>query len=88
MLLYFEAPLAMPAVLTGLRTGLTLSIIGAVVGEFILGDQGLGGLLTIARSNFDTPLVFATLFMLMLLASSLYGVARFIEAHLLRILGE
>lgn len=88
MLLHFEAPLAMPAVLTGLRTGLTLSIIGAVVGEFILGDQGLGGLLTIARSNFDTPLVFATLFMLMLLASSLYGVARFIEARLLRILGE
>ncbi len=74
----------MPSVLTGLRTSLTLSIIGAVVGEFILGDQGLGGLLTIARSNFDTPLVFATLFMLMLMASAMYGVARLIEGRVLR----
>lgn len=84
MLRHFEAPLAMPAIMTGLRTGLTLSIIGAVVGEFILGDQGLGGLLTIARSNFDTPLVFATLFMLMLMASAMYGIARLIEGRLLR----
>lgn len=84
MLRHFEAPLAMPAVLTGLRTSLTLSIIGAVVGEFILGDQGLGGLLTIARSNFDTPLVFATLFMLMLMASAMYGIARLIEGRVLR----
>lgn len=84
LLRHFEAPLAMPSVLTGLRTSLTLSIIGAVVGEFILGDQGLGGLLTIARSNFDTPLVFATLFMLMLMASAMYGVARLIEGRVLR----
>lgn len=84
LLRHFEAPLAMPAVLTGLRTSLTLSIIGAVVGEFILGDQGLGGLLTIARSNFDTPLVFATLFMLMLMASAMYGIARLIEGRVLR----
>lgn len=84
LLRYFEAPLAMPAILTGVRTGLTLSIIGAIVGEFILGDQGLGGLLTVARSNFDTPLVFATLFMLMAMASAMYGIARLLEGRILR----
>lgn len=79
---YFEAPLAVPAVLAGMRTSLTLSITGAVVGEFVLGDRGLGGLLTIARGNFDTPLVFATLLTLTLLAAAMYGIARLVERRL------
>lgn len=79
MLVHIEAPLSLPAVLAGMRTALTLSITGAVVGEFVLGDRGLGGLILIARGNFDTPLVFATLFMLMLLASLMYGIARLVE---------
>ncbi|HUY76896.1 MAG TPA: ABC transporter permease subunit [Ktedonobacterales bacterium] len=74
-----EAPLAAPVILAGLRTSVTLSVTGAVVGEFVLGDQGLGGLLTIARGSFDTPLVFATLLMLALLTAALYGCARTIE---------
>lgn len=82
LLLHIEIPLALPAVLAGMRTALTLSITGAVVGEFVLGDRGLGGLILIARGNFDTPLVFATLLMLMLLASALYGVARLVERRL------
>jgi NitT/TauT family transport system permease protein len=82
LLAHIEVPLALPSVLAGMRTALTLSITGAVVGEFVLGDRGLGGLILIARGNFDTPLVFATLLMLMLLASALYGVARLIERRL------
>jgi NitT/TauT family transport system permease protein len=79
LLRYIEAPLALPTILAGLRTSLTLSITGAVVGEFVLSDQGLGGLLIIARGNFDAPLVFATLIALAILATALYGAARFIE---------
>ena len=79
LLRYIETPLALPTVLAGLRTSLTLSITGAVVGEFVLSDQGLGGLLTIAHGNFDAPLVFATLIALAILAMGLYGVARLLE---------
>jgi NitT/TauT family transport system permease protein len=79
LLWHFELPLALPVILAGVRTSLTLSITGAVVGEFVLGDQGLGGLLTIARGNFDTPLAFATIVVLMLLAMTLYGVAWLVE---------
>lgn len=79
LLIHFEIPLAIPAIMTGLRSSLTLSITGAVVGEFVLGDRGLGGLLTVARGNFDTPLVFATIFTLMLLAAAMYGIAWVIE---------
>lgn len=79
LLLHFELPLALPVILAGLRTALTLSITGAVVGEFVIGDRGLGGLLTIARGNFDTPLAFATIAMLMVLASIMYGIAWMME---------
>jgi NitT/TauT family transport system permease protein len=79
LLLYFELPLALPVILAGVRTALTLSITGAVVGEFVIGDRGLGGLMTIARGNFDTPLAFATILMLMVLASIMYGIAWALE---------
>ena len=82
LLRYFEFQLALPSILAGMRAGLTLSITGAVVGEFVIGDRGLGGLLTIARGNFNTPLVFATLFTLAILASGLYGIGRLIERRL------
>jgi NitT/TauT family transport system permease protein len=87
MVRYIEAPLAMPIILAGMRTSLTLSVTGAIVGEFVLGDRGLGGLLEIARGNFDTPLVFATIMMLMLLAMTLYYSAWGLERTLTRKLG-
>lgn len=76
---HIELPLALPGILAGLRTSLTLSITGAVVGEFVVGDRGLGGLLNIARGQFDSALVFATLLMLAVLATTLYLLARLIE---------
>jgi putative riboflavin transport system permease protein len=82
LLRHIELPLALPSILAGIRTSLTLSVTGAVVGEFVVGDQGLGGLLNIAGGVFDTPLRFATLFMLALLASALYGIARLAERRL------
>ncbi len=82
LLRHFELPLAMPSILAGMRNGLTLSITGAVVGEFVIGDRGLGGLLTIARGNFNTPLVFATLLTLAIMAAVFYGLGRLIERRL------
>lgn len=82
LLWHIEAPLALPSVLAGLRASLTYSITGAVVGEFVIGDQGLGGLLNVARGNFDTPLVFATLLMLSLFAAAMYGIGRLAERWL------
>jgi putative riboflavin transport system permease protein len=79
LLRHIELPLALPGILAGLRASLTLSITGAVVGEFVVGDRGLGGLLNIARGQLDPALVFATLLMLALLAALLYLLARLIE---------
>ncbi|HEV2235866.1 MAG TPA: ABC transporter permease [Ktedonobacterales bacterium] len=81
---HIELPLALPAILAGLRTSLTLSLTGAVVGEFVLGTSslGLGSLLTVSLSQLDTPLIFAILIVLALLAAALYGGARLIERQL------
>ena len=76
MLAHIEFPLALPALLAAIRTGLTLSIVGAIVGEFInQGDQGLGSLVLSARNQFDSALLFATLFVMALLATLYYGFA-------------
>lgn len=74
-----EFPLALPSVLAGLRTSLTLSITGAVVGEFVVGTPGLGQWLIVQHSYADSAGVFATLLMLALLAAVLYGLARLLE---------
>ncbi len=79
MLWYIELPLALPSVLAGVRNGLTLSITGAVVGEFVMGGDGLGQLLSVQRQEADTIGLFSTLVMLGLLAAVLYGVVRLVE---------
>ncbi len=79
LLRYIEFPLALPGILAGVRASLTLSITGAVVGEFVVGGQGLGELLVINRSYADTAGVFATLLTLALLAALFYGLVRLLE---------
>ncbi|MCE5258957.1 MAG: ABC transporter permease [Chloroflexi bacterium] len=79
-----ELPAALPVVFGGLKVGVTLSVIGAVVGEFVGSDRGLGFLVNLARGLFDTPLMFVALFILMILALVLYGLVALLERWLLR----
>jgi NitT/TauT family transport system permease protein len=82
---YLEVPAALPVLLGGLKVGVTLSVIGAVVGEFAQSDRGLGFLVNLAnRGLFDTPLMFVALFVLMTIALGLYGAVSGLEALLLR----
>ncbi len=77
-----ELPLALPSILAGLRTSLTLSVTGAVVGEWASGGNGLGQLLLLNHEYADPAGEFATLLMLGLLAAALYGVVRLGECRL------
>jgi NitT/TauT family transport system permease protein len=68
-----EVPSALPQILGGLRIGVTLAVVGAIVAEWAGGDQGLGVLINLARgSMFDIPLMFATLLTIALLGLLLY----------------
>jgi len=65
---WIEWPLALPATLTGIRNGFTLSITGSVVGELVMGGNGLGQLLAVQSQSSDTTGLFTTLIVLMTLA--------------------
>ncbi len=73
LLWHIELPLAMPHILTGLRNGFTLSVTGAVVGEFTMGGKGLGMVLTAQSHAVDTTGMFATLVLLAGSAILLYS---------------
>jgi len=79
MAAYLQVPAALPVFLGGLRIGATLSVIGAVVGEFVGADRGLGFLINLGRGQYDTALVFVAVFTLVTLALGMYGAVVFIE---------
>jgi NitT/TauT family transport system permease protein len=79
-----EIPAALPVLLGGLRIGATLSVIGAVVGEFVGADRGLGFLVNVGRGRYDTTMVFVAIITLILMALMLYGAAVLVEKRLLR----
>jgi NitT/TauT family transport system permease protein len=57
-----EIPAALPNIFGGLRVGVTLAVVGAVVGEWAGASKGLAVLINLARGSlFDIPLMFATL---------------------------
>jgi NitT/TauT family transport system permease protein len=79
-----EIPAALPVLLSGLKVGATLAVIGAVVGEFVASSKGLGYLLKQGQQLYDTPLIFVALATLILLAQILYGGVALAERGLLR----
>ncbi|HUV16689.1 MAG TPA: ABC transporter permease [Pelolinea sp.] len=79
-----EFPAALPVLLGGLRIGATLSVIGAVVGELVGADRGLGFLINVGRGQYDTALVFVGVFTLVILALLLYSAVILLEKRLLR----
>jgi NitT/TauT family transport system permease protein len=78
-----EVPAAMPVLLGGLKIGVTLSVIGAVVGEFVGADRGLGYLINLSKGLFNTPLLFAALITLSIISLSLYLIVTGLERWLL-----
>ncbi len=78
-----EVPAALPVLLGGLRIGATLSVIGAVVGELVGADRGLGFLINTARGLYDTALVFVAVFTLIALALALYALVAGLEKKFL-----
>ena len=84
MLRYLEVPAALPVLLGGMRVGATLSVIGAIVGELVGSDRGLGYLINLGRGQYDTALVFVAVFSLIFLAAGLYGIVLFFERRVLK----
>jgi NitT/TauT family transport system permease protein len=78
-----EVPASLPVFLAGLRIGATLAVIGAVVGEFVGADRGLGFLISRGKFEYDTPVVFVAVVTLVLMALALYTLVVLLEKWLL-----
>ncbi len=80
---FFELPAMLPELFAGLKTGATLAVIGAVVGEFVGAKAGLGYLAIYASGMLDTPTVFVATAQLIFLGLILFSTVRFLEKRLL-----
>lgn len=72
-------PYAMPYVFSGMKVAMALSLIGAVVGEFVGADRGLGYLILTFSSTMNTALVFGAIVLLALLGIVLFYAVQFAE---------
>ena len=78
-----EIPSALPVLFGGLRVGVTLAVIGAVVAEWAGASVGLGVLINIANQGlFDTPLMFVALATLAVIGLAFYGFVVLVERRL------
>lgn len=72
-------PHAMPAIFSGLKVSITLAVVGAVVGEFVGSNSGLGFVLQRSIGNFELPTMFAALVLLALIGVILFWIVDVIE---------
>ncbi|WP_281915861.1 ABC transporter permease [Caldimonas thermodepolymerans] len=68
-----RVPYAVPYIFSSLKVAITLSVIGAVVAEFVAAEKGLGYLILFATSSFKVPVAFASLAILVSCSLALYG---------------
>ena len=88
-LLKLRVPHAIPAIFSGLRVALMLSLVGAVVAEYVGANQGLGALIIVSQGTLDTELMFVSFVVLTVLGLSLdwlYGLVY--KAVLVKLYGK
>ena len=76
-------PSSLPYVFAALRISVPLSLIGAVVAEFLSGSSGMGQLILIANGDFDTPALFGAVVVLAVLGVSLTALVSYLERRVL-----
>lgn len=79
VLLRIKLYYALPHIFGGLKIAMSLALVGAIVGEFVSSQAGLGYVVLTSQGNFDTPRVFAALTILSILGVVLIGAIDVIE---------
>ncbi len=81
---YLKLPAAMPNLFTGLKLSATYSVMGAIIGEWLGGNGGLGIYMTRATKSFDTQVVFAVILLIVFLSMALFLLISAAERILLK----
>lgn len=75
-------PGALPSILAGMKVAISLALVGAIVGEFVASQRGLGYVILSAQGTFDTTRVFAAVIVLAIMGLGLYGALALAERRL------
>jgi ABC-type nitrate/sulfonate/bicarbonate transport system permease component len=78
-----QLPAALPLMLSGAKIGISISTIGAVIGEWVGARAGLGRLMLDANSQLQVSLVFAAIFCLTVMGLVLFGLMTLVERWLM-----
>ncbi len=76
-------PNALPSLFAGMKVGISFALIGAIVGEFVAGESGLGSVILNSQSAFNTPRAFAAIVLLSVIGTVLFFIVDFAERLLL-----
>jgi NitT/TauT family transport system permease protein len=79
---HLQLPGALPIIMAGFKTGISLALIGAIVGEFVSASEGLGVLIQRFSFQLLLPEAFACLIMLTAMGLFLYGLATFADRQI------
>ncbi len=72
-------PNAVPYIFAGLKLNATMSVLGAIVGEFVASERGLGAMVIAGGVTLETPSIFAALILISVLGLALYGIVVAVE---------
>jgi NitT/TauT family transport system permease protein len=83
MLIKIRFPNALPSIFAGMKVAMSLSLVGAIVGEFVAAQQGLGFVIMASQGIFRTDRVFAAILVLAVMGTALYYAVEYAERRLL-----
>jgi NitT/TauT family transport system permease protein len=79
-----ELPSSLPIIFAGLKSGITLAVVGAVVGEFVGANAGLGYLIIFGTGQLDTGIVFTAIVQLVLISLIFYEIVSVVGSRLMK----
>lgn len=83
IMLKVRGPAALPQMFGGFKIAICLSVVGAIVGEFVGSDKGVGFLLLTSAGDLDGPLIWAALFVLIAIGVTLFSIVSKLERLLI-----
>lgn len=83
VMLKIRLPNALPSIFAGAKVGISFALIGAIVGEFVAGERGLGYVILTSQATFNSPRAFAAIVLLSVIGTLMFFAVELCEHVLL-----
>ncbi len=78
-----QLPNSLPYIFSGLKIAATTAVTGAIVGEFVASDKGLGSVIIASQTTLATPVIFGSLILITIIGMVLFGFVEIMEKILM-----